>query len=66
MPAHTKKKKKLNQRCDGPRTEQSTRKNQNSLLTALSNSSMKHFLTASLVGLQPHRSRLEVRSENFE
>lgn len=32
-------------------------------LTALSNSNIKHLLTSSFVGLQPHRSRLEVKSE---
>jgi len=26
---------------------------------------MKHLLTSSLVGLQPHLSRLEVKSENL-
>lgn len=34
-------------------------------LTALSNSNMKHLLTSSFVGLQPQRSRLEVKSENL-
>lgn len=35
------------------------------LLTALSNSSMKHLFTSSLVGLHPQRSRREVKSENL-
>lgn len=35
-------------------------------LTDLSNSNIKQRLTSSFVGLQPHRSRLEVKSENFE
>eukprot|EP01018_Ginkgo_biloba_P031438 Gb_04572 [translate_table: standard] len=32
---------------------------------ARSNSSMKHLFTSSFVGLQPQRSRLEVKSLNF-
>lgn len=41
-------------------------RNYMSKLTDRSNSNIKHRLTSSLVGLQPHRSRLEVKSENFE
>jgi hypothetical protein len=34
-------------------------------LTARSNSSIKQRFTSSLVGLQPHRSRLDDKSENL-